>query len=73
MGLITAEKSLEDRVPTAEFDPDQLEGLMVAAFELLGKPEAEARELARAILRATERPQSDDPGPPDPDPTRRLV
>jgi hypothetical protein len=27
--------SLEDRVPTAEFDPDQLERLMVAAFELL--------------------------------------
>jgi hypothetical protein len=27
--------SLEDRVPTTEFDPDQLERLMVAAFELL--------------------------------------
>jgi hypothetical protein len=66
-------KFLEGPVPTAEFDPDQLESLMVAAFELLGKPKSEARELARAILRATERPQSDDPGPPDPDPTRRLV
>jgi hypothetical protein len=33
---------LEDQVPTAEFDPDQLERLMVAAFELLGKPEGQA-------------------------------
>jgi hypothetical protein len=55
--------SLEDQVPTAEFDPDQLERLMVAAFELLGKPEGQARELSRAILKAAERPQSDDPEP----------
>ena len=54
-------------MPTAGFDPDQLESLMVAAFELLGKPQAEAQELARAILRAAERPQSGDPGPPDQD------
>ncbi len=53
--------SLEDRVPTAEFDPDQLERLMVAAFELLGKRRGEAQELARAILKAAELPQSDDP------------
>ena len=50
-------------MPTAEFDPDQLERLMVAAFELLGKPEGQARELSRAILKAAERPQSDDPEP----------
>jgi hypothetical protein len=49
----------------AEFDPDQLEGLMVEAFELLGKPPGEARELAIAILKAAERPQSDHPGPRD--------
>jgi hypothetical protein len=71
--LATIEKSLEDRVRTAEFDPDQLESFMVAAFELLGKPQAQARELARAILKAAERPQSGDPGPPDRDPPRRLV
>jgi hypothetical protein len=41
---------------TAEFDPDQLERLMVAALELLGKPHDEALELARAILKAAERP-----------------
>jgi hypothetical protein len=61
--------SLEDRVPTTEFDPDQLERLMVAAFELLGKRRGEAQELARAILKAAERPQSGDPSPPDRNPT----
>jgi hypothetical protein len=45
---------LEDRLRAAEFDPDQLKRLMVAAFELLGKPEGQAGELARAILRAAE-------------------
>jgi hypothetical protein len=54
----------------ADFDPDQLETLMVAAFELLGKPATEARELARAILKAAARTQSGDPTPQDPDPTR---
>jgi hypothetical protein len=58
------------RVLMTEFDPDQLESLMVAAFALLGKPEAEAWELARAILKAAERPQSGDPGPRDRDLTR---
>jgi LDH2 family malate/lactate/ureidoglycolate dehydrogenase len=54
-------------VPTAEFDPDQLERLMVAAFELLGKPESQARELARSILKGAERRQSGDPRLPDRD------
>jgi hypothetical protein len=54
----------------AEFDPNHLQSLMVAAFERLGQPEAQ--ELARAILKAAERPQSGDPGSPDRDPTRRL-
>jgi hypothetical protein len=62
---ITGGTFLEDRV--AEFDADQLETLMVAAFELLGKPEAQAQELARSILRAAEQPQSGDPKPPDRD------
>ena len=65
--LITGEKFLEDRVRTAVFDRDQLESLMVAAFELLGKPEAQAQELAKSILKAAERPQSGDPRPPDRD------
>ena len=57
---------------TAQFDPDQLELLMVTAFELLGKPQAEAQELARSILKAAGWPQSGDPGSLDRDPTRRL-
>jgi hypothetical protein len=71
--LITGGKFLGDLVRTAEFDADQLETLMVAAFELMGKPEAQARELALSILRAAERPQSGDPRPQDRDPTRRRV
>jgi hypothetical protein len=68
--VITGEMFLEDRVvPTAEFDPDLLERLMVAVFELLGRPRGEAQELARSILKAAERPQSSDRGPPDRDPT----
>jgi hypothetical protein len=65
---LTGEASLGNLARTAEFDPDQLERLMVAALELLGRPEGQARELARAILRAAERPQPDDPEPPDRDP-----
>jgi LDH2 family malate/lactate/ureidoglycolate dehydrogenase len=49
------------------FNSDQLETLMVAAFELLGKPEAQAQEFARSILEAAERPQSGDPRPRDRD------
>jgi hypothetical protein len=58
-------EALEDPVRTEEFDVDQLEKLIVAAFELLGKPEAQAQELAISILGAAERPKSGDPGPPD--------
>jgi hypothetical protein len=56
-----------DRMRAAEFDPNELELLIVAAFELLGRPQGEAQELARSILRAAERPQSGDPEPPDRD------
>jgi hypothetical protein len=68
---ITGGKFLEGRVRTAEFDRDQLERLMVAAFELLGKPEGQAQEFARSILRAAEQPQSGHQGSPDQDPTSR--
>jgi hypothetical protein len=63
--LITGEKSLGGWVRTAEFDPDHLERLMVSAFQMLGKPEDQAQELARAILKAAALPQSGDPEPPD--------
>jgi hypothetical protein len=58
--LITREMTLEDGMSKAEFDSDQLESFMVAAFELLGKPETQAQELAKAILKAAEwRPVDD--------------
>jgi LDH2 family malate/lactate/ureidoglycolate dehydrogenase len=59
-------------VRTAKFDADQLESLTMAAFELLGKPEVEAQELARAILRATEQRQSGYQELPENEPKRRL-
>jgi hypothetical protein len=40
-------------VPTAEFDPDQLERLMVAAFELLGKPQDDGGDNLSLALPAT--------------------
>jgi hypothetical protein len=60
-----ADESLEDRVPTEKYDSDQLESLMVEAFELLGKPHGEAQELARAILKAAEHPEYGHPAPRD--------
>lgn len=72
--LITGEQALETRrARAAEFDPDQLEILIATAFELLGKPQSQAQELSKAILKAAERPQSDDQEPPDHALTRRLA
>ena len=71
--LITREMSLEDRVSKPEFDSDQLECLIVAAFELLGKPDSQARELAKAILRAAERPPLADQESSDRDRMRHFA
>ena len=58
--LLTGEKDLETNLARArDFDPEQLELLMTAAFELLGKSEVQSQELAKAILKAAEQPQSD--------------
>jgi hypothetical protein len=70
--LITGERALETRrVGVAEFDPNQLEMLM--AFDLLGKPQGQAQEPSKAILKAVERPQAGDLEIPDRDLMRRLV
>jgi transcriptional regulator with XRE-family HTH domain len=62
--LLTGEKDLEtDLARAADFDPEQLELLMTAAFELLGKSEVQSQELAKAILKAAEQPQSDNQEP----------
>jgi transcriptional regulator with XRE-family HTH domain len=62
--LVTGERALETQgARAADFDPGQLEILMATAFELLGKTQSQAEELSKAILKASERPQSDDQGP----------
>ena len=64
--LITGQRSLETRrAPASDFAPDQLEMLMIAVFELLGKAEGQAQELSKAILKAAERPQAGDQETPD--------
>jgi transcriptional regulator with XRE-family HTH domain len=71
--LITGEKDLDTRPGRAgAFDPEQLELLMIAAFELLGKPAGQSQELAKAILTAAERPQPDDQEPSDRAPKQRF-
>jgi hypothetical protein len=50
---------------TEKYDSDHLKSLMVEAFKLLGKSTGEAHELAIAILKAAERPQSGHLGPRD--------
>jgi transcriptional regulator with XRE-family HTH domain len=72
--LITGEKDLDTRPGRAgAFDPEQLELLMTAAFELLSKPAVQSQELAKAILKAAERPQSDDQEPSDRAPKQRVA
>jgi transcriptional regulator with XRE-family HTH domain len=71
--LITGERAFDAQRQSADLDPDQLDSLMSVAFELLGKPEAQAQELSRAILKAAGAVQSDDQWPLDRDLTRRLV
>jgi transcriptional regulator with XRE-family HTH domain len=54
-------------------DGVQLERLIAAAFELLGKPAVQAEELAKAILKAAVIPQSDAQEPHDEALTKRLA
>jgi transcriptional regulator with XRE-family HTH domain len=78
--LITGEASLaprgekaSDQQPILEIDVVQLERLTGAAFELLGKPPAQSRELAKAILKAALYPQSGAREPHDEALTKRLA
>jgi transcriptional regulator with XRE-family HTH domain len=54
-------------------DGVQLERLIAAAFELLGKPAVQAQELAKAILKAAVVPQSGAQEPHDEALTKRLA
>jgi transcriptional regulator with XRE-family HTH domain len=57
----------------SEIDFAQLEGLMAAAFELLGKPSLQSEELAKAILKAAVLSQPDASQPHDDALTKRLA
>lgn len=59
--------------PTSAIDVVQLERLIAAAFELLGKPAVQSEELARAILKAAAFPQSGAQEPQDEALTKRLA
>ena len=54
-------------------DVVQLERLIAAAFELLGKPALQSEELAKAILKAAVFPQSSAQEPHDEALTKRLA
>jgi hypothetical protein len=66
-GLAAPKQAIGERIRRArpdgstmpDYDPVQLEDLMTAAFELLGKAEVQAQEFSKAILKAAERPRSD--------------
>jgi transcriptional regulator with XRE-family HTH domain len=77
--LMTGEPSLapqgeraSDQASAPELDVVQLERLMGAAFELLGKPPDQAQELAKAILKASIHDRSGQE-PDDKALTRRLA
>jgi transcriptional regulator with XRE-family HTH domain len=59
--LITGVRiAASERTSTADIDPIQLQSLIAASFQLLGKPGGQAEEWAKAILKASERCQDAD-------------
>lgn len=62
-----------DQASLSEIDAAQLERLIAAAFELLGKPPGQSEELAKAILKAAMYPQSGAQEPHDQALTKRLA
>jgi transcriptional regulator with XRE-family HTH domain len=58
---------------TSDLDPIQLQRLIAASFELLGKTRTQAEEWSKAILRASERPQGANQEPHDLTLTQRLA
>ncbi len=78
--LITGEPTLapkgeksSDRLPVLEVDTAQLERLIAAVFELLGKPHGQAQELAKAILKAAVHDRTGAKEPHDEALTKRLA
>jgi transcriptional regulator with XRE-family HTH domain len=72
--LITGARNASIEVTsTSELDPIQLQRLIAASFELLGKTPTQAEEWSKAILKASERPQGANQEPHDLSLTQRLA
>jgi transcriptional regulator with XRE-family HTH domain len=72
--LITGERiAARERLSTADLDPTQLQRLIAASFQLLGRTPGQAEEWSKAILKASERPQGADQEVHEPTLTRRLA
>jgi transcriptional regulator with XRE-family HTH domain len=72
--LITGERiAASERTSTTDLDPFQLQRLIAASFQLLGKTQGQAEEWAKAILKASERPQDGDQEVDEPTLTPRLA
>jgi transcriptional regulator with XRE-family HTH domain len=72
--LITGVRAAaSERTSTADIDPIQLQCLIAASFQLLGKSPGQAEELAKAILKASERRQDAVQEAHEPALTQRLA
>jgi transcriptional regulator with XRE-family HTH domain len=72
--LITGERiAASERPSTTDLDPIQLQRLIAASFQLLGKTQGQAEEWSKAILKASERPQGADQEAHEPTLTQRLA
>jgi transcriptional regulator with XRE-family HTH domain len=72
--LITGERIVaSERTSTAYLDPIQLQRLIAASFQLLGRTPGQAEEWSKAILKASERPQGEDQEAHEPALTQRLA
>jgi transcriptional regulator with XRE-family HTH domain len=72
--LITgARTAASAQMSSADLDPIQLQRLIAASFQLLGKTPGQAEEWSKAILKASERPQGADQEPHEPTLTQRFA
>ena len=72
--LITGGRiAASEMASSADLDKIQLQHLIAASLQLLGKPQGQAEEWAKAILKASERPPGADQEAHEPNLTQRLA
>jgi transcriptional regulator with XRE-family HTH domain len=71
--LITGGRIAASERTSADLDPVQLQHLIAASFQLLGKTQGQAEEWSKAILKASERPQGANQEPHELTLTQRLA